>query len=195
MLQNNIGTAYWNLSQYDKPLENLQLAIDFYQEALKYRTPDNLPPACAATRNNLGTAYWHIANLPQVTKEIRQNFLQLCVNTYEETVNLASLLDSSYLSFDLLATQNNLGLAYYKLVTDPYFVGGKKLFSQHLESSLKYHVQALLGVEKNTEVYHTTFNHIVKIIRTFHNELGIQGQNLALSKVPGNLIPDILPRL
>jgi tetratricopeptide (TPR) repeat protein len=195
MIQNNIGTAYWNLSQYDNPLENLQLAVDFYQEALKYRTPDNIPPACAATRNNLGTAYWHIANLPQVTKDIRQNFLQLCIKTYEETISLASTLNSNYLSFDLLATQNNLGLAYYILVTDAYFKGDKKLFSRYLESSLANHVQALAGLVENTEVYHTTFNHIVKVIRTFHNELGIQGQNLALSKVPGHLIPEILPKL
>jgi hypothetical protein len=36
---------------------------------------------------------------------------------------------------------------------------------------------------------------VVKTIRAFHNELGIQGQNLALSKVPGHLLPEILPKL
>ncbi|MFM2060396.1 MAG: hypothetical protein RLZZ507_66 [Cyanobacteriota bacterium] len=195
MIQNNIGTAYWNLSQYETPLENLQLAVDFYREALKYRTPNNIPTGCAATLNNLGTAYWHIANLPQVTKNIRQNFLQLCIKTYEETLTLANSLNQINLSFDVVATQNNLGLAHYQLVTDPSFKDDKKVLSQHLLSSLDYHVKALRGLVKNTEAYHTTFNHIVKIIRTFHNELGIQGQNLALSKVPGNLIPEILPKL
>ncbi|MBD2295731.1 tetratricopeptide repeat protein [Anabaena sphaerica FACHB-251] len=195
MIQNNIGTAYWNLSQYEKPLENLQLAVDLYREALKYRTPANIPAACAATRNNLGTAYWHIANLPQVTKDIRQNFLQLCIKTYQETLTLANSLNQNILSFDLLATQNNLGLAHYQLVTDPSFKGDKQILSQHLEASLENHVQALGGLVKNTEAYHATFSHIVKIIRTFHLELGIQGQNLALSKVPGNLIPEILPKL
>ncbi|MEA5576446.1 tetratricopeptide repeat protein [Anabaena sp. UHCC 0451] len=195
MIQNNIGTAYWNLSQYEKPLENLQLAVDLYREALKYRTPNNIPTGCAATRNNLGTAYWHIANLPQVTKEIRQNFLQLCIKTYEETLKLADSLSQNSLSFDLLATQNNLALAQYQLVTDPSFKGDKKILSQHLEASLDNHLQALNGVVKNTEAYHTTFNHIIKVIRTFHNELGIQGQNLALSKVPSHLIPEILPKL
>ncbi|MFM7371495.1 MAG: tetratricopeptide repeat protein [Sphaerospermopsis kisseleviana] len=195
MIQNNIGTAYWNLSQYETPLENLQLAVDFYREALKYRTPNNIPAACAATKNNLATAYWHIANLPQVTKDIRQNFLQLCIKTYEETLTLANSLNQMNFSFDVLATQNNLALAHYQLVTDPSFKGDKKIISQHLEASLDNHVQALGRLVKNTEGYHTTFNHIVKIIRTFHNELGIQGQNLALSKVPGNLIPDILPKL
>jgi tetratricopeptide (TPR) repeat protein len=195
MIQNNIGTAYWNLSQYEKPLANLQLAVDFYREALKYRTPANVPSACAATRNNLGTAYWHIANLPQVTKEIRQNFLKLCIKTYEETLNISESLNRENLSFDLLATQNNLGLAHYQLVTDPSFSGDKKIISEHLESSLHNHLQALNALAKDTEAYQTTFAHIVKIIRTFHNQLGIQGQNLALSKVPGNLIPEILPKL
>ncbi|TAE60639.1 MAG: tetratricopeptide repeat protein [Nostocales cyanobacterium] len=195
MLKNNIGTAYWNLSQHEKPLENLQLAVNFYQEALKYRTPDNTPVACAATRNNLGTAYWHIANLPEVTKEIKQNFLELCIKTYQDTVSLASSLNSMQLTFDLLATYNNLGLAHYTLVTDPYFKGEKTALSQHLESALASHVQALSGLVNNPEAYQATFNHVVKVIRTFHNELGIQGQNLALSKVPSNLIPEILPKL
>lgn len=195
MIQNNIGTAYWNLSQYETPLENLQLAVDFYQKALKYRTPNNVPIACAATKNNLGTAYWHIANLPEVTKQIRQNFLQLCIKTYEETLSLANSLNMMNLNFDVLATQNNLALAHYQLVTDSSFTGNQTILSQHLESSLEHHLQALVKLAKNTEVYHITLNHIVKTIRAFHNELGIQGQNLALSKVPGNLIPDILPKL
>jgi tetratricopeptide (TPR) repeat protein len=195
MIQNNIGTAYWNLSQYETPLENLQLAVDFYLEALKYRTSAHVPNACAGTRNNLGTAYWHIANLPQVTKEIRQNFLQLCIKTYQETLKIADSLSRTNISFDVLATQNNLGLAHYQLVTDPSFTGDKRILSQHLEASLDNHVHSLNGLSKNTEAYYTTFTHIVKIIRTFHNELGIKGQNLALSKVPGHLIPEILPKL
>ncbi|NET73324.1 MAG: tetratricopeptide repeat protein, partial [Sphaerospermopsis sp. SIO1G2] len=195
MLKNNIGTAFWNLSQHEKPLENLQLAIDFYQEALKYRTPDHTPVACAATRNNLGTAYWHIANLPEVTQEIRQNFLQLCIKVYEDTVNLANSLNPTQLSFDLLATYNNLGLAQFTLVTDPHFSGDEKALSEYLESALENHAKALAGLGKNPEAYQATFNHIIKIIRTFYSELGIQGQNLALSKVPSNLIPNILPQL
>lgn len=195
MIQNNIGTAYWNLSQYEKPWENLQLAVDFYSEALKYRTPTNIPTGCAATRNNLGTAYWHIANLSEVKKDVRQNFLKLSITTYEQTLALADSLNHNHLSFDILVTQNNLALAHYQLVTDPSFKGDKKILSQHLESALEHHLQTLNKFEQYTEPYHTTFNHIVKVIRSFHNELGIQGQNLALSKVPGHLIPEILPKL
>lgn len=195
MIQNNIGTAYWNVAQYEQPGENLQLAINVYREALKYRTPANVPSACAATQNNLGTAYWHLANFAQTPKEARQKLLQLCIDAYEEAIALANSLGSAALSFDLFATHNNLGLAYYQLVTDNTFDGDKARRSQHLEAALDNHLQALHGLSKQPEAYQTTFTYVVKTIRAFHNELGIQGQNLALSKVPGHLLPEILPKL
>jgi tetratricopeptide (TPR) repeat protein len=196
MIQNNIGTAYWNLAQYEHARENLHLAIDVYREALKYRTPVNLPSACAATQNNLGTAYWHLANLSQTTKDVRQKLIQLCISAYEEAIALARSLNSISLSFDLLAAHNNLGLAHYQLVTDNnLFNGDKAARSQHLEAALNNHLQALNGLSQQPEVYQTTLNYVVKTIRAFHNELGIQGQNLALSKIPGQLLPEILPKL
>ncbi|MEA5504822.1 tetratricopeptide repeat protein [Halotia wernerae UHCC 0503] len=195
MIQNNIGTAYWNLAQYEQPAQNLKLAIDVYREALKYRTPANVPSACAATQNNLGTAYWHLANLSQTTKDVKQALLQLCINAYEEAIALAHSLSNTSLNFDLFAAHNNLGLAHYQLVTDQYFTGDKATRSQHLEAALNNHLQALNGLKQQPEAYQTTFTYIVKTIRAFHNELGIQGQNLALSKIPGYLLPEILPKL
>ena len=195
MIQNNIGTAYWNLAQYEQPAQNLRLAIEVYREALKYRTPAIVPNACAATQNNLGTAYWHLANLSQTTKEVRQKLLQLCIAAYEEAIALAHSLSSKLLSFDLFATHNNLGLAHYQLVTDNSFSGDQVMRSQHLEAALDNHLQALKGFSQQPEAYQTTFTYVVKTIRAFHNELGIQGQNLALSKVPGQLLPEILPKL
>ncbi|MDZ8187639.1 MAG: tetratricopeptide repeat protein [Nostoc sp. ChiSLP02] len=195
MIQNNIGTAYWNLAQYEQSAENLQLAINVYNEALKYRTPANVPNACAATQNNLGTAYWHLANLSQSTKDTRQKYLQLCINAYEEAIALAHALNGYPLSFDLLASHNNLGLAHYQLVIDKSFNGDKATRSQHLELALEHHLQALNGLSKQPEAYQTTFAYVVKTIRAFHNELGIQGQNLALSKVPSQLLPEILSKL
>lgn len=195
MIQNNIGTAYWNLAQYEQPAENLQLAINVYREALKYRTPATVPSACAATQNNLGTAYWHLANFAQTSKEARQNLLQLCISAYEEAIALANSLSNVSLSFDLFATHNNLGLAHYQLVTDNTFHGDKSKRSQHLEAALENHLQALNGLSKQPEAYQNSFAYVVKTIRAFHNELGIQGQNLALSKVPGYLLPEILPKL
>lgn len=194
MIQNNIGTACWNLAQYENQAENLQQAIEAYSEALKYRTPDHVPAACAATQNNLGTAYWHLANLSQTTKEQRRKTLEKCITAYEEALALAHSLGTMSMSFDVFATHNNLGLAHFQLGTDEH-IGIKTTRSQHLEAALDNHLQALNGLSKQPEAYQTTFSYLVKTIRAFHNELGIQGQNLALSKVPGQLLPDILPKL
>lgn len=195
MIQNNIGTAYWNIAQYEQPEENLYLAIDAYNEALKYRTPANAPAACAATQNNLGTAYWHLSSSSNTTKEQRHNFLEMCIVAYDEAIALARSLNGVSLSFDVSATHNNLGLAHYQLVTDAYFNGDKSIRSHHLEAALDNHLEALNGLNKPSEGYQTTINYIVTTIRAFHNELGIQGQNLALSKIPGQLLPEILPKL
>lgn len=195
MIQNNIGTAYWNLAQYEQPADNLQLAINVYREALKYRTPANVPSACAATQNNLGTAYWHLANSALTNKEARKKLLMLSISAYEEAITLAQSLSGIPLSFDLFATHNNLGLAHYQLVTDNSFVRDKSTILQHLEAALNNHLQALNGLSQQSEAYQTTFTYLVKTIRAFHNELGIQGQTLALSKVPSNLLPEILPKL
>jgi tetratricopeptide (TPR) repeat protein len=195
MIQNNIGTAYWNLAQYEQPAHNLRMAIDVYCDALKYRTPATVPSGCAATQNNLGTAYWHLANLSHITKEDRYNYLRLCIVAYDEALALAHSLHASALSFDLLATHNNLGLAHYQIATDQYFTGDKNQRSQHLEAALNNHLQALNGLSKQPEAYQTTFAYVVRTIRTFHSELGIQGQNFALSKVPAQMLPEILPKL
>ncbi|BAY26346.1 hypothetical protein NIES2100_61600 [Calothrix sp. NIES-2100] len=195
MIQNNIGTAYWNLAQYEQPAHNLRMAIDVYCDALKYRTPATVPSGCAATQNNLGTAYWHLANLSQTTKEDRYNYLRLCIAAYDEALALAHSLHASALSFDLLATHNNLGLAHYQMATDQYFNGDQTERSQHLEAALNNHLQALNGLSKQPEAYKTTFSYVVKTIRAFHNELGIQGQNFALSKIPAQMLPEILPKL
>jgi tetratricopeptide (TPR) repeat protein len=202
MIKNNIGTAYWNLAQYDQPSDNLYLAINAYREALKFRTATNQPAACSATQNNLGTAYWHLANQAQTLKEEKYKCLQMCISAYEEAVGLAHSLNGIPLSFDLFATHNNLGLAHYQLVTDTYYEGDKSVSeahrryrTQHLEAALENHLQALNGMGKQPESYQTTLAYIVKTIRAFHNELGIQGQNIALSKIPGTLLPEILPKL
>jgi tetratricopeptide (TPR) repeat protein len=195
MIQNNIGTAYWNLAQYEREVEHLQLAINAYKEALKYRTPANVPTACAATQNNLGTAYWHLANQPDTDKHEKLDYLKMCIEAYDEALALAHSLKGVSLSFDLFATHNNLGLANYQIGTDKFFTEDKKIRSQYLEKALDNHLQALTGMSQDSVAHQSTISYIVKTIRGFHDELGIQGQNVALSKVPGQLLPEILPKL
>jgi len=60
MTQNNLGLAYANLPTGDRG-ENLRLAIERYEAALRVYTEEAAPQEWAATQYNLGIAY---ANLP-----------------------------------------------------------------------------------------------------------------------------------
>lgn len=203
MIQNNLGTTYWNLAQYEQPTAFLQMAVDAYQNALKYRTPDVVPAASAATLNNLGTAYWYLASqvetLPPPPAEVRMEYLQTCIAAYETAIALAWDLANSTppvpVNFDVLATGNNLGLAHYQLATDPQFDLAQDDKSAHLEAALHHHLQALQGFVHQPDNYQTAFSYVIRTIRAFYRQCGLQGQNLALSKVPGHLLPQILPRL
>lgn len=199
MIQNNLGTAYWNLAQYEQPEIWLELAVLAYKDALTYRTPDVVPAACAATQNNLGTAYWHLADRFQEDSERRQGYLQQCIAAYETAIALTQQLADNDppipVTFDVVATRNNLGLAHYQLATEPVFSLDDAAKSAHLEAALEQHVKACSSVTGQSDAYQTALSHIIKTIRAFFRERGIVGQNLALSKVPGHLIPEILPRL
>jgi tetratricopeptide (TPR) repeat protein len=199
MMQNNLGTAYWNLAQYEQQVTCLGLAIGAYRDALKYRRADVAPAGCAATQNNLGTAYWHLANHYQEAPQARLEYLRMCVVAYEIAIALAHQLAKSNppvpVGFDMFATQNNLGLAHYQLATDKQFSFDKANQSVYLEAALQNHLQALQGFVNEPNSYQSAFSYLVKTIRAFYREFGIQGQNLALSKIPGSLLPEILPRL
>jgi hypothetical protein len=202
MLQNNLATAYWNLSQIEGKVELLLKAIEAYKEALKYRTPERVPSACAATNNNLGTAYWHLAinNQAPQTKE-QFNFFQEAIAAYSRAVKLAKELSAHQLTFDILATHNNLGLAHYQLATNKIASQLEKARCRsHLETALEHHLVAYTGWQKlsgkpKSESHQTALAYIVKTIRALYQEFGLEGQNFALSKLPGDLLPEILRRL
>lgn len=211
MIQNNIGTAYWNLAQFDQnaldqslgtslgasPEDLLQLAIGAYRVALVFRTQDTVPAAYAATQNNLGTAYWHLANQPTIHYDDRREYLQQAIVVYKAALDIAHQLitQSIPLSFDFFATHNNLGLALYQLATDKHCDWDKDTQLAYLEQALQHHLQALQGWEAKPDFYQTAFGYVVQTIRTCYSDHGINGQNLALSKVPGQLLPEILKRL
>ena len=199
MIQNNLGTAYWNLAQYEQPETWLDRATVAYQDALKYRTPEVAPAASAATQNNLGTAYWHLADRFQNEPEHQEKYLHQSIVTYESAIALTKQLSQNTppipVNFDVFATHNNLGLAHYQLATEPQFALDKASQSAHLEAALHQHVQACTGVTAQSDSYQTALSYVVKTIRAIYREGGITGQNRALSKVPGQLLPEILPRL
>jgi len=215
-VQNNLGTAYWNLAQHEPSEPLLVTAIEAYREALKYRTRELVPVAAAATYNNLGTAYWHLANQFQ-QKQARTESLQQAITAYETALDIAGLLDRTQLTFDTKAARNNLGLAHYQLATDPDFALNKAAQTSHLEAALHHQLQVCaewgqhlkdkgltyedklhLQAPANSQAAdsrQTALSYIVKTIRAFYSECGLPGQNLALSKVPGDLLPEILRRL
>jgi len=200
MIQNNLGTAYWNLAQHERSQDWLMAAVSAYRMALTYRTLDANPVAHAATQNNLGTAYWHIANETD-NAETQAECLQQAIESYTAALQAVQHLRThqpqavAMLNFDTFATHNNLGLAYYQIATIALNSLDTDKQLHCLESSLDHHVLAWQGWVENSNLRQTAFNCIVQTIQAAYNQLGLSGQNMALSKVPGELLPEILPKL
>jgi len=124
-VQNNLGLAYANLPTGDR-VQNLGLAIDFYQAALRIFTENDNPANWAGTQNNLGLAY---ASLP--TGDRAQN-LVLAIDSYRAALRVSTENDSPA---DWAGTQNNLGNAYASLAT-----GGR---AQNLGLAIDFYQAAL----------------------------------------------------
>ena len=198
MIQNNLGTAYWNLAQYERPRDWLSLSLAAYRTALKYRTIEAAPAAFAATQNNLGTAFWHMAN--QIDEvETRLGYLQEAIAAYESALKAVDWVErhagAATLNFDHVATQNNLGLAHYQIATDTQARLNTEQQSMHLSAALTHHVVALQAWSQKPDLRQTAVSRVVETLRAFYNQLGLTGQNRALSMVPGQLLPEILPKL
>jgi len=200
MIQNNLGIAYWNLAQFQtEASETLILkAIDAYLVALKYRTPETLPLAYAGTKNNLGTAYWHLANQFE-EHQIRNELFHEAIAAYSQAVSIAQKFSPSQLTFDILATYDNMGLAYYQIAIESSTTLDRDSQISNLEAALDRHLLAhsdrLQTNINEIQGEEASVNYILRIIRTFYSKYGIQGQNLALSKIPSNLLPKILVML
>ena len=212
MIQNNLGTGYWNLAQYENPEDNLQLAIDAYHIALMYRTPNAAPVACAATQNNLGTAYTHLAKYSAQHSQKRSEYLRQAIAAYStaleiaqqlqkiaksQTANSATPVNSPVVTFDLLATHNNLGKTYYQVAIESDSEIHSDSVKTDLDRALQHHLQAYNGWQEKSQpdLAKKALIHVVQSIRGFYNFFGTQGQNQALSQVPGHLLPEVMPRL
>ncbi len=200
MIQNNLGIAYWNLAQFQTEASEALIlkAIDAYLVALKYRTSENLPLAYAATKNNLGTAYWHLANQFE-EHQIRSKLFHEAIAAYSQAVSIAQQFSPSQLTFDILATYNNIGLAYYQIAIESNTTLDKDSQIKNLEAALDHHLLAhsnrLQTNINEIQGEQASVDYILRIIRTLYSKYGIQGQNLALSKIPSNLLPQILSML
>ncbi len=214
MIQNNLGTAYWNLAQQPQvnlgvgtatgknlsAADLLERAIAAYCAALVYRTLDVAPAAYAATQNNLGTAYWQLATLLESQPDQRYEQLQQAIVAYKAAIAAVEYLATAStsfpsLSFDPAATHNNLGLAYYQLAIAKHQRDSTAQRSVNLEAALHHHLHALQAWQTQPDLYKTVFSYVIQTMRAFHSEFGSKGQTLALSKVPANLLPEVLKQL
>jgi len=211
MIQNNMGTAYWNLAQHLQSPKNrtssslspnnlLKLAIVAYQNALVYRTLETVPAGYAATQNNLGTAHWDLAMLVSTSPRDRVEHFKQSISAYEAAIAAVEVMteQSSHrpaLTFDVCATHNNLGLAYYHLTLEKASGLTASDRQQALETALNHHLEALQGWGTQPEFQSTTLEFVVQVVRALFNQFGIQGQNLALSQIPPAFLPQVMSKL
>ena len=114
-IQNNLGTALWNLSLHSsngETSEHLQGAIAAYNAALAHHDPDADPVRFGMIQNNLGTAY---LNLAQSEKSI--DLLRLATGTYQVALMYRKRRE---VPLAHAATQNNLGAASLQLASHAY---------------------------------------------------------------------------
>jgi len=106
-IQNNLGTAYWSLAQFEAPQSCLQRAIAAYEAALTYYTCDRDEMTYAMLQSNLGTAYWTLSDSGKSLEN-----LQRAIIAYQEALTYRT---PERFPAGCAATQNNLGTAYWHL--------------------------------------------------------------------------------
>jgi tetratricopeptide (TPR) repeat protein len=206
MIQTNLGTAYWNLTQCSPaslqeigltvtPEVLLRRAIAAYRSALPHRTPETAPTAYAATQNNLGTAYWHLATQATLPATKRVDLLQRAIAAYTATLKTVHGLGAEPppLTFDPVATQNNLGTVYGLLAADTTQFSLETRF-QHWVRSLSHHLAAVQHWQTKPDLRQPAMNAASSVVQKIYQTCGAQGQAIALSKVPANLLPELLQR-
>ncbi|MGC9504554.1 hypothetical protein [Baaleninema sp.] len=188
MLQNNLGTAYWTLSQQTRAPECLHLAVAAYREALRYRTPDRFPAGCAATQNNLGTAYWHLAQQQQSDPPTAKAYLEQSIAAYETAIEVSESLQS--LTFDRLATFNNLGLALDRLAP----LCDRSSALTLLQRAMDCHLQAFRGWRDRPSRAKTAVDAIARTVRLCYDLGGIEAQSRAFSQLPPALLSEVMQK-
>ena len=117
--ENNLGTAYWTLAQYQKPqAPSLQKAIVHYSNALEFYDVENYSMPHAMIQNNLGTAFWNLSQcetLGHSSLENSQDLLLHAITAYKVALLYRT---PEALPLGHAATQNNLGTAYWNLAID-----------------------------------------------------------------------------
>ena len=117
--ENNLGTAYWTLAQYQKPqAPSLQKAIAHYSNALEFYDADNYSMPHAMIQNNLGTAFWNLSQCKMLGRYSSENSQDLLIHAITAYKIALFYRTPEALPLGHAATQNNLGTAYWNLATD-----------------------------------------------------------------------------
>lgn len=196
MVQTNLGIAYWSLAQHERPVALLDQAVAAYQSALAFRTPSTDLAGYAAIQNNLGTTYWDLARYQHHLSESQVELWQRSLDAYEQAITAAQQLQRQGhpdLNFDLWATYHSAGVVHDQLA-----LHGPQGIDQrqgHLQQALHYFLVALDGWQGDPDSYAMALSGIVHSVRHHYELLGIEGQQQAFSQIPGQYLPEILPRL
>ncbi|HSM81375.1 MAG TPA: tetratricopeptide repeat protein, partial [Nodosilinea sp.] len=198
MVQNNLGIAYWSLAQHQQPVFLLERAIAAYQAALKYRTVAAAPAGCAATANNLGTAYWDLAQQATMADDRRIAMLERAIAAYETALAAAEVaLQASpplALGFDLWATCHSTGVVHDQLA-QALPTNQSETRQRHLEMALNHYLLAYQGWQDQPQQMEVLTTALVYNAHLNFEIFGIAGQQTVLSKLPGELLPQVLRRL
>ncbi|MBE9137620.1 tetratricopeptide repeat protein [Nodosilinea sp. LEGE 07088] len=198
MVQNNLGIAYWSLAQHQQPVVLLERAIAAYRSALTYRTLDVAPAGCAATANNLGTAYWDLAQQVALTSEHRIDALQQAIEAYEAALSAAEIAlqapSSPDLGFDLWATCHSAGVVHDQLA-QALPADQAETRQRHLQAALQHYLLAYRGWRDSPPQLEVLITALVYNAHLNFEIFGTAGQQTVLSKLPGELLPEVLRRL
>lgn len=109
ILNNNLGNAYSDLTTGDTQ-ENIQTAINYFEQALAIFTPEAAPYAWASIQNNLGTVY-------KVKVGSDDQNIRPAIVSWE---NALTIFQEGTYPLEWANVQRNLGIAYKDLNTgDP----------------------------------------------------------------------------
>jgi tetratricopeptide (TPR) repeat protein len=106
-IQNNLGATYLRLAEVSERVENCLLAIEAFNQALKFRSLSRSPREYAATKCNLGVAY---KTLSEVQDEIQN--ASKAIDSYLEGLRV---YNADEYPVQYASAQNALGAAYLAL--------------------------------------------------------------------------------
>ena len=190
-VQNNLGITYWSLAKHEEPQSFLKQAIAAYSDALNYRTPEADAAACAITYNNLALAYWDLSKVSDLEPARRVQAQKNAVTAFEAALNISRTSDALS-NMDSTAIYHCLGDVHGQMAeTAPTLVD----VGESLSKSLYSYIQSLKGVGEDSPAYQGRIGAIVANLRSHYQHLGLEGQQIALSKVPANLLAQVLAAL